>query len=365
MLARTRIIWIVVVVVALLIAVLAFALYKKERVMEQKPAAPLPVESPQPPPQEKRPTYAGQNRAAPVDLIPTARADTQKQQQPASTKPVDPPPVLVAQEEKSQQLTEKGEEPVVKNGKTRKAPVTSQKDKPPVSKNMFADVTPSPFAAEKQPEERALADRKSSLIKDADWEIPEDPTLIWYLSQGLSGITTTEIVSDIPGRVVIRVTRDMLDKFLSGHVLIPQHSLVIAEQASATSDTNRLSVILKQIEFPDGTILPLTSKVADQYGATGLTGKADYHIGRVLVAAGLSALLSIGTRVPTGNTEGFVPTVGQQTTQQLGADIARTGADIVKREVSRPVTITIPANVPLLIYPSENVSFAKPAKVIR
>jgi hypothetical protein len=205
-----------------------------------------------------------------------------------------------------------------------------------------------------------------SHIKQAQWEKPAEVTKVWYMSQSVEGLTATDIVSDIGGPVVIRVTRDLQDKFLQGHTLIPQHSLIIAEQAGQPQfGASRLAVTLKQVELPDGAVLPLKSKVADATGAQGVTGSTDYHWGRVLAGAGLSALLSIGTRVPTGNQEGFAPSIGQETTRQLGGDVARTGNKLVERELNVAPTITIPMGTRVTIRPEENLSLRQNPKIIK
>jgi type IV secretory pathway VirB10-like protein len=205
-----------------------------------------------------------------------------------------------------------------------------------------------------------------TLIKHAQWEKPAEVTKVWYMSQSVQGLTATDIVSDIGGPVVIRVTRDLQDKFLHGHTLIPQHSLILAEQAGQPQfGASRLAVTLKQVELPDGSVLPLKSKVADATGAQGVTGSTDYHWGRVLAGAGLSALLSIGTRVPTGNQEGFAPSIGQETTRQLGADVARTGNKLVDRELNIAPTITIPMGTRVTIRPEENLSLRQSPRIIK
>jgi type IV secretion system protein VirB10 len=231
--------------------------------------------------------------------------------------------------------------------------------------------SPFPTPAGEKPDGEALASggppgQKGTLIKEAQWEQPAEVTKTWYMSQGVTGLTTTAIVSDIGGPVVIRVSRDLQDKFLNGHTLIPQHALIIAEQAGQPQfGASRLAVTLKQIELPDGSVLSLKTNVGDATGAAGLRGSTNYHWGRVLAGAGLSALLSIGTRIPTGNQEGFAPTIGQETSQQVGSSVARTGNQIVQRELNVSPTITIPASTLVTIHPAENITFTRAPKVVR
>jgi type IV secretory pathway VirB10-like protein len=210
------------------------------------------------------------------------------------------------------------------------------------------------------------ANQKGSLITEAQWEKPAEVTKTWYRSQGVQGITETEVVSDIGGPVVIRVSRALEDKFLNGNVLIPQHSLIIATQAGNPQfGAARLAVNLEQVELPDGAVLSLKAKVGDAAGAQGLSGSVNNHWGRVLTGAGLSALLSIGTRVPTGNQEGFAPSIAQDASRDVSGSVARTGNQIVQRELTIAPTITIPAGTVVTIHPDENINLAHAPKVVR
>jgi type IV secretion system protein TrbI len=166
--------------------------------------------------------------------------------------------------------------------------------------------------------------------------------------------------------VVVRVTRPLEDKQLQGVPLIPQHSLIVAKQAGKPEfGAARLGLEVEQIELPDGSILLAKSQVADQYGGAGVAGKVSNHYGRILFGATLSALLSVGVRLPTGNTEGFVPTIGQDVTRSLGQDIAQTGRQIIQRELDRSPTITLPAGTPVRMHPNENIHFVRGPKIVR
>ena len=51
--------------------------------------------------------------------------------------------------------------------------------------------------------------------------------------------------------------------------------------------------------LPNGTAIQWKSgQAGDAAGATGIPGKVNNHYGSVILGAGLSALLSIGTRAP-------------------------------------------------------------------
>jgi type IV secretion system protein VirB10 len=176
-----------------------------------------------------------------------------------------------------------------------------------------------------------------------------------------------ELNSDVPGQVRVKVTRPGLDKFQRGVVLIPQHSILLGTQdGQPVYGQSRLPVTLDQIERPDGTLVRLTkAKLADQAGAQGVTGKVNHHLGRVILGAELSALLSIGTRAPFGNTTNFQPTLPQEFAQDVGSSLNRSGQQIVQRELTVPPTIIVPAGTPVSLSLGDNVSFSQPPTLTR
>lgn len=376
----------VLILGGLFIALIAYSLVTKDLAPSPLPQAPLPQESAIPPPGSipgpsyKREVYAGKDRTS-SSTSPIPRATVvSPQSQPSLPKEDAPPMVKEAQANEQAQAGTSS----LQEKKSLLPPLTTQgakpppKEKPSPSKYLFASpdaVATSPFASTVSPPgspgiPNALPpdaqSAQASLLKDANVEIPDDPSRVWYMSQALEGITTTDVVSSIPGRIIIRTTRDLTDKGLTGSVLIPQHSLVVVSQAPTQgTDPSRLNIQIKQIELPNGGFLPFSGSVADQYGATGLAGSVNYHLLRNFSGAVLNAVLAIGTRVPTGNQEGFAQTIGQQTTGQISQDIARSGSQIIQQQFITSPTTTVDALYHVKIYPENNVSFAKPAKVVK
>jgi type IV secretory pathway VirB10-like protein len=376
-----------------LLALVGYRLFSREAKQGEIPPAPQPTESevasqgePVPDRSLNLPQgYGGWDRTAQVPPPPTPPSIPQAQQvwlpgQSATPTAGIPPLVQGNQGQGNGAPTPGGHGAGRQNGSTPRQPANGQppsNDKP--RRYMFATgtVAKSPFESTQEGTLRgapsgpngqggAADSQKGSLIKDATWEKPADGTKVWYMSQRIHGITTEEVVSDIGGTMVIRVSRDLQDKFLQGPTLIPQHSLVVVQQTGQVQfGASRLDVSVKQVELPDGSILSPKAKLGDAASAQGLTGDVNYHWGRVLAGAGLSAILSIGTRLPTGSTQGFVPTIGQETTRQLGSDISQTGKKIVERELNVAPTITIPIGTSVTLKPDENISFSHGPKIIK
>lgn len=250
-------------------------------------------------------------------------------------------------------------------------PAPAQKPPPPRWFGQSGQVGKSPFGEPKKPVHASAPEgdngKGGSLIKDAVLEKPAHIERTWYRSQALHGLTTTVIESQLGGTVVIRVTRALEDKFLQGVEIIPQQALILAKNdATPRYGDNRLDIVLEQIEYPSGEILGLKAKASDFAGAQGLSGTVDNRWGHIIAGAGLSALLSIGTRFPAGNQgHDYGPTLAQQTAQDASRSITQAGNAVVQRELDVKPRITVPVGTVVTIYPNENLSLAQPARVVR
>jgi len=128
---------------------------------------------------------------------------------------------------------------------------------------------------------------------------------------------------------------------------------------------SRLDFNLVQIRFADGALVTVKGKVGDKSGAVGVPGEVDNHYGKILLGAGVSALLSIGARAPFGSTDNFRASLPQQFARDVSQDINSTGQQIVKRMTDIPPTIRAKAGDEVTIQLQENVSFAKEPTLVR
>jgi type IV secretory pathway VirB10-like protein len=207
----------------------------------------------------------------------------------------------------------------------------------------------------------------SALLREAAWIRPADPTRVLYRTQAIHGQLLRAVNSDVPGDIYVLVTRPVYDTLGQGRTLIPQHAeLIGTQQGKTTYGTRRLDVSIVEIKFPDGTLVPLNkAKLTDKSGAVGGAGDVDNHYTQLGVAAVLSAVLNVGARSLAGNQGGFAPTLEQQTASDIGGSINRSGQSIVDRELKVPPTISLKAGETIAVQLSENISFAKPPKIVQ
>jgi type IV secretory pathway VirB10-like protein len=217
----------------------------------------------------------------------------------------------------------------------------------------------------KKPELLAKGDTEQ-LIHRAKWEIPINPLKTLYRSMLLPGRTLDAIDSSIPGMVRIILTTPIYDKFNYNEEILAKGSIIIATQSAKPGyGSNRLEIKIDQIETPSGEVIALKANVGDANGAQGLTGKVSANYGKLIMAAGLSAILNIGARGVVGEPRGFQPSIGQEAARDFGAGIQRDAQSVIDRELRVQPTIAVPPGVFCTIGLLENLQFNHAPHVVR
>ena len=112
-----------------------------------------------------------------------------------------------------------------------------------------------------------------------------------------------------------------------------------------------------------GTLVDVTGGiVGGRDGASGIEANVNNHWLSVIAGAGISAVLSIGSRAPFGNVDGYNPSLAQEFAQDVGSSLNRAGQRVVERELMRAPTLTQKAGYPVTVQLAEAISFQQPAK---
>lgn len=154
---------------------------------------------------------------------------------------------------------------------------------------------------------------------------------------------STELNSDLPGRVIAQVTANVYDSVTGEHLLIPQGARLMGSYDSANSyGDQRLLLVWNRIIFPNGWSINLRGmEGSDPSGAAGLRDRTDQHLDRLAAAIGLSAIISVVANEAEGDHDDN--SLGQSIGDAAAQEAARTGGRIVDRELSVRPTLRIRA----------------------
>jgi type IV secretion system protein VirB10 len=159
----------------------------------------------------------------------------------------------------------------------------------------------------------------------------------------IPGFTVTALSSDLPGKVVGRVSSDVYDSATGRHVLIPQGSVAVGEYSSLVSNgQNRLLIAWEMLTFPDGRSIDLQRQPGtDASGASGLSDRVDYHWDKLALAGGISTAVAIGGELAEGDNSGFGQTedVGEQLRELIAGGASDTTSRIANKIIDRQLDV--------------------------
>lgn len=171
---------------------------------------------------------------------------------------------------------------------------------------------------------------------------PESPYMV-LASDTIPATLIPGIHSDLPNAIMAQVSLDVRDSVEGKYVLIPQGSRLFGVYDSVVvHGQDRVLIAWQRLRLPNGDSLQLEAAPGvDVAGYAGLKDKVDTHFWSVLRAVLMSSVLSIGARVPFGNTDGEWPTLGQEFAREFSRGANQAGQRIVDRELNRQPTIKI------------------------
>jgi len=158
----------------------------------------------------------------------------------------------------------------------------------------------------------------------------------------ITGINTT-----LAGVVVAQVKQNIFDTVTGQHLLIPKGSKVLGEYDTRVAyGDRRVLITFNRIIRPDGSSILLGKPMASDYqGQSGIEGNVDNHWWRILGAATLSTILSVGIGVASDRStiaNANYPSAKQGAILGGAGGIAQAGQSIVSRALDVRPTITLP-----------------------
>ncbi|MCF6344384.1 MAG: conjugal transfer protein TrbI [Devosiaceae bacterium] len=169
----------------------------------------------------------------------------------------------------------------------------------------------------------------------------------------ISASLITGLNSDLPGRVIAQVTRNVYDSVNGKYLLIPQGTRLLGKYDSSISfGQQRALVVWQRLIFPDGTSVIIDNLPAtDKAGFAGLSDEVDFHEWRLIKGIALSTLFSVGAEFAFKDESDLVQAIkgGSQNS------INRAGQKIVERELDVQPTITIRPGYPLRVIVHKDI----------
>ncbi|MEM9243052.1 MAG: TrbI/VirB10 family protein [Pseudomonadota bacterium] len=208
----------------------------------------------------------------------------------------------------------------------------------------------SPYAAQN------MQDEKLSFLSGGDK--PEDiynphplvrPASPYEVQAGtiIPAVLITAVNTSLPGMAVAQVSQDVYNTVDGRYLMIPKGTKAICEYNSKVAyGEERILLACQRLVFPNGDSIQLNKfAAADFSGASGLKGNVDNHWLRILGAATLSSILSIGTGIAgdgySSSSSQFIPTAPQAALYGVAGSISSTGQTLTNRAINIQPTLTV------------------------
>ena len=165
----------------------------------------------------------------------------------------------------------------------------------------------------------------------------------------IPAVLITGINTNLAGTVVGQTKQDAYDTVTGKYLLIPKGSKVLGEYDTRIAyGAQRILITFNRIIRPNGSSILLGKPMAADYqGQSGIEGNVDNHWWRILGAATLSTILSVGTGAAADRSSNSNNNANYMSSKQgaiLGgaSGISQTGQSVVNRGLDVSPTITLP-----------------------
>lgn len=168
----------------------------------------------------------------------------------------------------------------------------------------------------------------------------------------IPGALITGIHSDLPGQITAQVTEAVYDSPSGRFLLIPQGARLIGSYDSQiATGQSRVLLVWTRLIMPNGRSIVLERQQgADAAGYSGLEDEVDNHWRKLIGAALLSTLLSVGSEVNSGSTSnGDNAAIVQALRQGFGNSVSQTGQQLVQQQMNIKPTLTIRPGFPVRV----------------
>ncbi len=180
----------------------------------------------------------------------------------------------------------------------------------------------------------------------------QKPLSPYELKQGsvIPGVLVTGINSDLPGRIIGQVSRNVYDSTTGQYLLIPQGTKIFGRYDNDVAfGQQRVLVAWTRLVFPNGSAINIEGMAGtDQAGAGGFKDRVNNHWGRTLQAALLISVIGAGVENLTDS--GDSDDVADAIRDSFGDTFSSVATRSVERSLSVQPTLEIRPGYRFLIF---------------
>lgn len=182
----------------------------------------------------------------------------------------------------------------------------------------------------------------------------------------IPAILLTGINSELPGKVIAQVSRDVYDTAKGKDLLIPQGTKIfLTYESEIAYGQASVFIAAQRLVYPDGKTRDLGSMpAADMAGASGLRDQVDNHYVRVFGSSFLMSGITAGVALSQPNQSGVnqQPNARSALSEALGQQLGQTASQMLSKNLNIAPTLNIRPGYRFNIMVVKDLVFKTPYK---
>lgn len=196
-------------------------------------------------------------------------------------------------------------------------------------------------------------------------QFPQNPRTDFELRAGtvIPAVLISGILSDLVGPIIAQVSQNVYDTPTGRHLLIPQGSKLFGRYSNEIAmGQSRVLVGWQRITFPDGRALDIGSMPgADEAGYAGFEDQVNNHYWRIFGNALLLSAITGGVTISQSSyRRNNNPSAGDVMSQQMGAVLGQTVAQIISKNINISPTIEIRPGYRFNVMATKDITLFRP-----
>lgn len=182
----------------------------------------------------------------------------------------------------------------------------------------------------------------------------------------IPAILLTGINSELPGKVIAQVSRDVYDTAKGKDILIPQGTKIfLTYESEIAYGQASVFIAAQRLVYPDGKTRDLGSMpAADMAGASGLRDQVDNHYMRIFGSSFLMSGITAGVALSQPNQSGVnqQPNARSALSEALGQQLGQTASQMLSKNLNIAPTLNIRPGYRFNIMVVKDLVFKTPYK---